>query len=110
MAQVLDFNKIKKQYLTVTLNDADQTKLMIMTPTKQLLTELASMLPDSAGEMPSEEDLASLYALTARLMSRNKAGKKVTAQELADILDFEDLMIFFDAYGDFITGIANQKN
>lgn len=110
MAQVLDFNKVKKNYLTITLNDEKQTKLMIMTPTKKLLTDLMEMLPDSNGELPSEEDLSSLYELSARLMSRNKTAKRITAEELEELLDFEDLITFFNAYTDFITATANEKN
>lgn len=110
MAQVLDFNKVKKSYLTITLNDEAKTKLLVMTPTKKLLTELSTMLPDDMDEVPDEEDLNSLYALTARLMSRNKAGIHVTGDQLAEILDFEDLIIFFNAYTEFVSAAASEKN
>ena len=110
MANVLDFNKTKKKYFNVVLNDDEQTKLAIMTPTKRLLTELMEMLPETTGEIPTEEELTSLYELTARLMSRNKTGRPVTADELAEILDFEDLVTFFEAYTDFLTQAANEKN
>lgn len=110
MNQVLDFNKVKKNYLTIVLPDEGQTKLFLMSPTKRLLTELTEMLPEDTGEMPSEEDLEALYGLTARIMSRNKTGKEVTAAELMDCLDFEDLIAFFEAYSTFISNTANQKN
>lgn len=110
MAQTLDFNKVKKSYFTITLPDEKQTKLMLLTPTKTLLTSLMEMLPEDNGEMPSEEDLNALYELTARLMSRNKAGKRIEAETLSEILDFEDLSIFFTAYTEFIQGRVNEKN
>lgn len=110
MAQVLDFNKVKKNYLTIILNNEEQTKLLVMTPTKKLLTELSEMLPKDTDEMPSDEDLVALYSLTARIMSRNKTGKHVTAAELMDCLDFEDLVVFFTAYSEFISNTANSKN
>lgn len=110
MAQVLDFNKVKKSYLTIILPDEEQTKLSLMTPTKKLLNELSEMLPEETGEMPSEEDLESLFELTARLMSRNKTGKQITAEQLSDCLDFEDLVAFFNAYTEFVSNIANSKN
>lgn len=109
MAQILDFNKVKKQYLTIVLPDENQTKLMLMTPTKKLLTALSTMLPDTE-DVPTEEDLAALYELSAQLLSRNKTGRKVTADELAELLDFEDLLAFFTAYTAFIESIANSKN
>lgn len=110
MVQTLDFNKVKKNYLTITLNDEKKTKLLVMTPTKALLTELSTMLPDNADEIPGEDDLNALYELTARLMSRNKAGIRVTGAQLAEILDFEDLVIFFNAYTEFVSALANEKN
>ena len=110
MAQVLDFNKVKKTYLTITLNDEKKTKLLVMTPTKKLLTELSAMLPDNSDEVPDEEDLNALFELAARLMSRNKAGVHVTGDQLAEILDFEDLIIFFNAYTEFVSAAASEKN
>lgn len=109
MAQILDFNKVKKQYLTIVLPDEKQTKLTLLTPTKKLLTLLSTMLPDT-DDVPTEEDLAALYELSAQLLSRNKTGRKVTADELAELLDFEDLLAFFTAYTGFIESIANSKN
>lgn len=110
MANTLDFNKVKKNYLTITLNNEEQTKLLVMTPTKRLLSELSNNLPDMSGGMPSEEDLRALYEFSAQLMSRNKTGRRVTAEELEQILDFEDLIIFFNAYTDFILTTVNEKN
>lgn len=109
MAQTLDFNKVKKNYFTVTLNDENRTRLMLMTPTKGLLEELGTMLPQG-DDVPTEEDLIALYDLTARLMSRNKTGIRVTGEQLAEILDFEDLILFFTTYTDFIKQLANAKN
>lgn len=110
MTNTLDFNKVKKNYFTITLNNEERTKLQVMTPTKRLLSELATILPETSGGMPSDEDLKSLYNFAAQLMSRNKAGREVTAEELEEILDFEDLIIFFTAYTDFIVGVTNEKN
>lgn len=110
MTQSLDFNKVKKNYFTIVLNDEKKTRLQVMTPTKGLLMELTTMLPETSGGMPSEEDLSALYDFAARLMSRNKTGKVVTGEQLAEILDFEDLILFFTAFTDFITELTNEKN
>lgn len=110
MAQVLDFNKVKKNYFTIVLNDDKKTRLQVKTPTKGLLMELTTSLPDTSGAMPSEEDLAALYDFAARLMSRNKTDTIVTGEQLAEILDFEDLIVFFTAFTDFITELTNSKN
>ena len=110
MAQTLDFNKFKKNYLTIILPDEDKTKLQVMTPTKRLLMELTNILPDISEGMPTEEDLNGLYEFCAQLMSRNKAAKKITGEQLAECLDFEDVMAFFDVYTDFVNEVAGSKN
>lgn len=110
MAQTLDFNKFKKNYLTIILPDEDKTKLQVMTPTKRLLTELMTILPDKSDGMPSEEDLNGLYNVCAQLMSRNKAGRVITGEQLAECLDFEDLIAFFETYTDFVTEVSGSKN
>lgn len=110
MAKTLDFNKNKKQYLTIILPDEEKTKLLVMTPTKRLLTELMDILPNTSGGMPSEEDLNSLYEFCAQLMSRNKAAKKITGEQLAECLDFEDVIAFFEVFTDFITEVSGSKN
>ena len=110
MAQVLDFNKVKKNYLTIVLPDEEKTRLQVMTPTKRLLTELSTMLPEMSDGMPTEEDLNVLYEFCAQLMSRNKAGIKVTGEQLAERLDFEDLISFFEVYTDFVNEAASSKN
>ena len=109
MAKSLDFNKVKKKYFTITLNDDDQTKLQVMTPLKKQVAALTELLPDNVAD-PSEEDLATLYELAAGLMSRNKQGYKIEASLLEEILDYEDLCIFFDAFTDFIVEVSSAKN
>lgn len=110
MAQTLDFNKIRKNYLTIVLPDEAKTRIQVATPTKRLLTELMDKIPEPSGGMPSEEDLAGLYDFCAQLMSRNKDGQVITGEKLAECLDFEDLITFFEAYTDFVTTFAKSKN
>lgn len=110
MAQTLDFNKIRKNYLTIVLPDEAKTRIQIFTPTKRLLTELTDKIPEPSNGMPSEEDLAGLYDFCAQLMSRNKAGQVITGEQLVECLDFEDLITFFEVYTDFVTTFAKSKN
>jgi hypothetical protein len=109
MSNVLDFNKVKKNFLRVILPDEQRTEIKVLTPTKSLLTELTTMLPEG-GETPTEDDINALYAFCARLMSRNREGLAVTGEQLADCLDFEDLMTFLDTYTTFVTGLTDSKN
>lgn len=110
MTKTLDFNKTKKNYLTIILPDEEKTRLQVLTPTKRLLAELTNILPDVTDDMPNEEDLNGLYEFCARLMSRNKAGVKITGEQLAECLDFEDVIAFFETFTDFINEVAGSKN
>lgn len=104
----LNFNRVIRHYLPITLNDEEQTHLDLMTPTKGLYTAIQE-LPDLEEEItPADLDL--IYAVCARLMSRNKQAVKITPEKLKECLDYEDLMLFMSAYVAFIAEIASAKN
>lgn len=113
MAKSLNFNNVKKQYLNVTLADEKNTVLMIGTPTKAVMDDLI-LLKSSLETIEEDETNAEatddLYAACAKVMSRNKAGKKITKEYLEEIFDFEDIMIFFSTYMDFISEVTSAKN
>ena len=52
------------------------------------------------------------YDLAARLMSCNRSGIKVTTEDLRGKyqINLEALIIFYNAYIDFIEEVTNQKN
>ena len=111
--KALNFNKVKKTYLTVTLADENNTTIMIGTPTKAIMDDL--VLLQSGLETISEEDANvdntdELYSACAKVMSRNKGGVKISKEFLEEIFDFEDIIIFFNAYMNFITEVTSVKN
>lgn len=113
MSHTLDFTKRKKQYLTVTLADEKNTVIMVGTPTKAVMDDL--LILQASAETISEsgndfEALDELYAACARVMSRNKTGHKITKEYLEEIFDFEDVMVFFHAYIEFVSKISSAKN
>ena len=113
MAKSLNFNNIKKQFFNVTLPDEKNTILMIGTPTKAIMDDLTliqkSML--SVNDTESSIDVTDdLYNACAKVMSRNKAGTKITGEFLAEIFDFEDVILFFNAYMAFIDEVIASKN
>lgn len=113
MAKSLDFNKVTKHYLTVTLADEKNTVLMIGAPTKAIMDELLVLqnkLNTVTEAEATSEDMDDLYTVCAKLMSRNKAGKEITGEFLAPIFDFEDISIFVNAYMDFIDEVIASKN
>lgn len=113
MAKPLNFNNVKKKYLTVTLADENNTTLMIGTPTKAVMDDLILLkssleaIEEDASDSEATDDL---FAACAKVMSRNKGGVKISKEYLETIFDFEDIMIFFSAYMDFITEVTGEKN
>lgn len=113
MAKTLNFNNTKKQYLTVTLADKDKTTIMVGTPTRKILNDLLSMqesLESAKDDNASTEDMDSLFESCATIMSRNKGGIEITKEYLEDIFDFEDIIVFFNAYMEFISEVMGAKN
>lgn len=111
MSNALDFRKQKKNCLKVTLNDAAETRLSIMQPTKGLFQKMVSMSEDVARMGGSDIDaLDEVYAVCAELMSRNREGVAVSKEALEDTLDFEDVVAFLNAYNAFVAGIVHGKN
>lgn len=111
MAQVLDFTKQKKEYLTVKLNDEKKTVLLIGTPTKAILGEFIAindkLTEDGGADAEAVEDI---YRICAKIMSFNKGGIKITSEYLSNFFDLEDVMLFFNGYTAFMSSITNAKN
>ena len=110
MAKSLNFNKIKKNYFTVTLADESETTLMICTPTKALMDEFISMKDSLGSEDMAEDAIDELYDLCTKIMNRNKGGIKISKKDLEEIFDFEDIVLFIKAYTEFISELTNSKN
>ena len=113
MAKSLNFNTLKKQYLNVTLSDENETVLMIGTPTKTVIDKLRDLNNILASIDDTDVDtdfLNDLYDTCAKIMSRNKGGIKITGEHLADCLDYEDIIIFFNAYTNFVDEVIASKN
>lgn len=109
----LNFNNIKKTYLTITLADENETTLLIGTPTKSIMTELIGLktaLEEFESDNTNTDALDDLYYACAKVMSRNKGGIKITKEYLEDLFDFEDILTFFNAYMEFVTELGNAKN
>lgn len=107
----LDFRKQKKKYLKITLNDEQETKLSLLQPTKQLFDKMVTMSQEIEEREEMDSDaLDEVYGVCAELMCRNKEGIVVSKNNLEDTLDFEDIVIFLQAYGSFVAGAIHGKN
>lgn len=107
----LDFRKQKKNCLEIILNDAAETKISVMQPTKRLFHRMAAMSEEVAGMGGADLDvLDEVYGVCAELMSRNREGIVVGKNNLEETMDFEDIVTFLQAYNAFVAGIVGGKN
>jgi hypothetical protein len=110
----LDFNKINKTYLTITLTNGKT--YMLTTPTKKLLNNILAMdnLLKANGNVDAmdfdPQTIEDLYSISSEIMSINKTKTIVTSDELGEMWDIEDLILFFNTYMSFIESVANSKN
>lgn len=113
MRKTLDFNSIEKPTLELRMKDEARTKITVCTPTQALIEELEanySSIKEAANG--TEESIAIMFTLMAKLINCNLEGITVTAEELRDKYDMEfiDALLFFSAYMEFIDDIKTAKN
>lgn len=114
MAKVLDLNTVERPVLTLILQDENRTRIDVTTPTESLVEELRHIAPQLSAslENPNDMDAKAPYDLAARLISCNKQGLQVTAEDLAGKyrMNLESMLIFYGAYVEFIDDITKAKN
>ena len=115
----LDFRTLTMPTLELDMVDEDNTHITVTTPTEELVEELEAMRSNVstlfAADNPDSTDAC--YDLAARVMSCNRQGISVTADDLKNKYWPKDkrhnqlhLLAFFKAYLDFIEEIQNEKN
>ena len=110
----LDFNTAIMPTLDLTMMDDDHTEVRVTVPTEGLVEELQAAGAQLQGIMEKQDaaGIQAVYNLAARLMSCNREGLQMTADDLRGKyrLNLEALLLFFSAYMDFISEINNAKN
>jgi hypothetical protein len=114
MAKTLDFNVLNAPTLPLVMRDDGRTEIVVTTPTEGLVEELQSMAP-ALGQVLQAGDTEStkaVYTLAAKLISCNRSGLQVTADDLRGKyrLNLESLVVFFNVYLDFLNEFMNAKN
>lgn len=114
MSKTLDFNSINRPTLELTMSDDARTRIAVSTPNEGLIEELNATLPEMENALKSgnADTIRIIYDLAARLMNCNRNFVKVTAEELRDKyrMDLDSLIIFYQAYIEFVEDIINLKN
>ncbi len=105
---MLDFTKMKKKFMTVKLDE--ETTLYITTPRKKDLKNMFAANGMLTGGEISNDDVDLIYDMVAELMSNNKNKKRITADYIAEIFGWDDIVVFLQEYMKFVTGAIAQKN
>ena len=110
----LDFNVLTPPTLPLVMRDAEKTEIEVTTPTEGLVGELQAMAPELSGVLDAKDaaSIEAVYVLAAKLMSCNRAGLQVTADDLRNKykLNLEALIVFYNAYLSFLNEITSAKN
>ena len=114
MAKVLDFNALERPGLELDMADEKKTTIHVTTPTEELVEKLEAAMPELEPTLKtgSRENIKLFFELAADLMSCNQECLALSADDLRGKyrMKLEGLVVFFVAYQDFITEIANAKN
>lgn len=95
--------------------DKDQTVFHLTIPNVAVVQELKTIGTELQGAIDNDSlSLETCYDLAAKLFSCNRLHIIVTADELKDKdkydMELEDLILFFNAYTEFISKLIKEKN
>jgi len=109
---MLDFTKSVKQYFPVNMTD-NQT-IRVRMPTKRVFAALIELQDKLSRLVTLNTNIAAqldeIYDLCARILSNNLDQKEISSDYLSDMLDLEDLRIFYKSYADFVNSVLNGAN
>ena len=97
-----DFNKIKRSFMNVTLKDG--RKLQVKMPMKRTFEKITALQNMDEENVAVDEAFDTIAELTAEIISHNLKNERVTAQEIADNYDLEEMQGFITEYYNFTSG------
>lgn len=105
-----NFNKIKRTYFNVTLKDG--SVLQVKMPTKNTFGKVQALNKLQQDENADVGDVIDTMAgVMADCLSNNLNGTKVSAEQIADDYDIEEMTAFIaEYYEKFVGGIQNNPN
>lgn len=104
MAKSFNFNKLQRKYFNTTLKNGKT--YMVCMPEKATFESLYGIKKMDANDGDAVNEV---YKCVADIISNNKQGYKVTADDLKDY-NFGEIMEYLNAYTDFVKGLGNEKN
>lgn len=103
-----DFNKVNRSFMTTVLKDG--RKLVVKMPMKKTFEKMSALQDVDIDGMTINDAMDTLGGLCAEILSHNMTGEKVTAKEITDNYDTEEMEALIDAYMEFAGGVKNNPN
>ena len=103
-----DFNKVNRSFMTTTLKDG--RKLIVKMPMKKTFEKMSALQEVDMDNMSIDDAMDTLGGLCAEILSHNMTGEKITAQEITDQYDTEEMSALIDKYMEFAGGVKNNPN
>lgn len=85
----------------------------VFTPTKavkELFSSLGEALIKLGKHEATEDDIDTIFDVSAKILSRNKQGISFTKNDLLNLLDTDDVAEILIAYADFLNETITSKN
>jgi len=101
-----DMSSLKIRYFEVKLRDGKI--LNVEPPRLNVLREIAKLSKQVDGI--TEEGLTSLAVAVSLALSKNKENKKMSAKQVEDMLDLDDMYALLVKYFTWVGEIQNIKN
>lgn len=103
-----DFNKVKRSFMTVKLKDG--RKLVVKMPMKKTFEKMTALQGVESSDMTAEDAMDTLGGLCAEILSNNMNGERITAEEITENYDIEEMEAMVETYMDFAGGVKNDPN
>lgn len=103
-----NFNKINRTFFNVTLKDG--RKLQVKMPKKSTFGKVSALQAMQDDENATAEDVMDTFAgILAECLSNNLSGERVTAEEIAEDYDIEEMKGFISEYYEKFVGSIQQN-
>lgn len=103
-----DFNKVNRSFMTTTLKDG--RRLIVKMPMKKTFEKMTALQEMDVDSMTIDDAMDTLGGLCAEILSHNMAGERVTAEEITDNYDTEEMSALIDKYMEFVGGVKSNPN
>lgn len=102
------FNKMKRSFMTVEMKD--RRTLVVRMPKKSTFEKLAAIQDMDTDDMNVEDVIDTLGSVIAEFLSNNMAGERITAEEITENYDLEEMNEAITQYMVFTGSLKKDPN